>query len=102
MANSVDDILKNPFSSRNYETKLKIVSDGKPKPALDNLVCKHKGKKSEYTRYFSTSQYEKVEWLSGCQLRCKLFCWPCLLFSRESCVWNKQGFSDLNHLTFLS
>lgn len=101
MANSVDDILKKPFSSRNYESKLKIVSDGKPRPALDNLVCKHKDKKSEYTRHFSTSHYEKVEWLTGCQLRCKLFCWPCLLFARESCVWNKQGFSDLNHLTFM-
>lgn len=101
MGNSVDDIMKRPFSTRNYETKFKIVSDGKPKPPLDNLVSKHRDKKTEYTRHFSTSQYEKVEWLTGCQLRCKLFCWPCLLFSRESCVWNKQGFSDLNHLTFM-
>ncbi|KAF2891388.1 hypothetical protein ILUMI_14785 [Ignelater luminosus] len=29
----------------------------------------------------------------------KLFCWPCLLFSVEISVWNKNGFDDLNNLS---
>ena len=97
--NCVDDIFKRPFSNRNFEDKVKVVSGSMPRPTLDNLVSKHKDKKSEYTRHFSISHYEKIEWLTGCELKSKLFCWPCLLFSREICVWNNQGFCDLNHLT---
>ena len=79
MANSVDDVIRNSFSSKSYDEKLNIVKNTKPKPALNNLISKHTDKKSEYVRHFSISQYETVEWLTGCELRCKLFCWPCLL-----------------------
>ncbi|XP_071535018.1 zinc finger MYM-type protein 1-like [Panulirus ornatus] len=99
MGNSVEEILNSPFSSRTYESKLKVVEEGKPCPALPNLLSKHKDKKSEYMRHFSISQYETVEWMTGCEKRSRLFCWPCLLFSKENGVWNKHGFSDLNHLT---
>ena len=71
--NSVDGILRIPFSNRNFETKLKIVSEGKPRFALENLVSKHKDKKAEYTRHFSESHYEKIKWLTGCELKCKLY-----------------------------
>ena len=64
--NSVDGILRIPFSNRNFETKLKIVSDGKSRPTLENLVSKHKDKKTEYTRHLSVSHHEKIEWLTGC------------------------------------
>lgn len=98
MTNSVEDILNTPFSKRSYDIKLKIIKIGKPRPPLPNLSMKHKDNKCEYTRHFSFSTYERTEWLTGCEVKSRLFCWPCLLFSKESSVWNKSGFADLNHL----
>mgnify|MGYP005984234073 FL=1 len=34
----------------------------------------------------------------GCSTKSVLFCWPCILFSNEKSLWNKNGFSDLNNL----
>ena len=99
MANNVKDILERSFSSRSYEEKLQILNTEKPKPALHNLVCSYRASGKDYTRHFATSHYENVDWLTGCETRSKLFCWPCLLFSRERSVWNKQGYADLGHLT---
>lgn len=99
MENSVQNILNFPFEKRPREDQLKIMERGKPRPPLPNLICIHKDKKGEYTRRFSPSQYESVEWMTGCDFRSKLYCWPCLLFCTETGVWNEQGFTDLNHLT---
>ncbi|XP_077298648.1 zinc finger MYM-type protein 1-like [Arctopsyche grandis] len=99
MANSVQDILTIPFSNRSFEIKLKIIKDGKPCPSLPNLSSLHKEKTKVYTRHFCVSNYKKFEWITGCEIRSKLFCWPCLLFSKDINVWNKEGFADLNHLT---
>lgn len=96
---SVKNLLEKPFSMRTLQEKLEVVRKGRPKPPLPNLVSEHKGKKDCYIRHFSISQYESVEWLTGCPDSNKLFCWPCLLFSREKSSWNKHGFSDLNHLS---
>lgn len=98
MENSVNDLLNIPFSSRNYSDKLTILKLGKPKPALD-ITSKHKDKNCEYIRHFSASNYESIEWLTGCEVRQKLFCFICMLFSTENGVWNKNGYNDLNHLT---
>ena len=69
MANksNVADILKQPFSNRNFETTLNMVSDSKPRPSLDNLLCKHKDKKANYTKHISISLYERTEYLKGCE-----------------------------------
>ena len=40
--NNVADVLKLPFSTRNFAAKIKIVNDGKPKPTLDSLVNKQR------------------------------------------------------------
>ena len=50
------------------------------------LIAGIKTFKTEYTWHFSVIQYERIEWLTGCEVRSKFFCWPCLLFSREICV----------------
>lgn len=96
---TIDDILKNGFSCRSFEEKLKIVTNGRPCPPLPNLTTKHKGKKEEYTRHFSVSSFNSIPWLTGCEKLNKLFCWPCILFSKEKSVWTKTGFSDLSHLS---
>jgi hypothetical protein len=98
MRNSVDNVLNDPFSARAFVDCMNIVEEGKPRPPLPNLLCKHKDAKTEYTRHFSVSQYDTVEWLTGCEVQSRLFCWPSLLFSKENGVWNQHKCSDLNHL----
>ena len=63
MANesNVADILKQPFSNRNFETRLNMVGDSIPRSSLDNLLSKHKDKKANNTNHFSISQYERTE-----------------------------------------
>jgi hypothetical protein len=34
-------------------------------------------------RGFCVSCYEKCEWITGSEIRNRLFCWPCLLFSEQ-------------------
>ena len=60
-------------------------------------IYKHRSK--TITRTFSPSKFEEISWLTGCNKRNKLFCWPCLLFNLQPATWNRKGFSDLNHLS---
>ena len=99
MKNRVDSIINKPFSSRSFSEKLEIVASDKPTPKLNSLTTKHKSKTREFVRHFSEFSYENIHWLTGCDIRSKLFCWPCLLFSTENNVWTKVGFSDLNHFS---
>jgi hypothetical protein len=48
---------------------------------------------------FTPFSIRKVDWLAGCEIANKLYFWPCLLFSNKHEVRNKQGFSDINHLS---
>ena len=96
---NVDSIIKKPFSSRNYDEKLEIVKANKPAPKLSLLSSKYKSKNKEFTRHFNPSSYQNINWLSGCSVWSKQFCWPCLLFSTENSVWTKIGFADLNHFS---
>ena len=56
------------------------------------------GTKREITRSFQTDWYSKKDWLCGCTVRNRLFCFPCLLFSTSETVWSATGFSDLKNL----
>ena len=49
-------------------------------------------------RSFRKEWYTGQEWLCGCALRNRLFCYPCLLFSTSDNVWTKTGFCDLKNL----
>jgi len=82
------------FSTYNFEEKRQIISTGRPTPALRNLTKQTK----LYIRHFQIENYKHCEWLTGCDIKSLLFCWPCLLFSSERNLWNKNGFSDLNNL----
>ena len=51
-------------------------------------------------RHFQSAQYKKTGWLSGCDAKERLYCWPCLLFGVDRTdVWTKDGFSNLNVLS---
>lgn len=82
------------LQSFDFEEKKKIICEGRPVPTLGKL---NKQTKS-CVRHFQSDIYTKCEWLAGCEERCALFCWPCVLFCKEKFLWNKQGFSDLNNL----
>ncbi|KAJ4437326.1 hypothetical protein ANN_17464 [Periplaneta americana] len=44
--------------------------------------------------------YEGNNWICACDVTNKLFCFPCLLFAKESdASWVKTGVCDLSHLT---
>ena len=58
----------------------------------------HKTKKEVFNRKFNVSQYKLYPWLTGSVVLNKLYCWPCLLFSKTKGSWNSDGFSDLNNL----
>ena len=52
------------------------------------------------TRKFNSKLYEDILWLCGNISNRKLYCWPCVLFSKENSVWNTitRGYDDLNNL----
>ncbi|KAJ8873057.1 hypothetical protein PR048_026673 [Dryococelus australis] len=55
-------------------------------------------KTKSFTLHFHSRTYEDISWLCSCKKMMKLFCWPCLLFSKEKLAWNASGFCDLNNL----
>ena len=61
-----------------------------------------KCEKREYRRNFNTSTYDNYKWLCGCSVRNALFCFPCLIFSKESNLWTKTGFRDLGHMSSMT
>lgn len=94
----IQDLLETPFSRRSIAEKLKIIKNGRPCPPLRNLKSVHKDKRDTYTRNFQVSQYDLYPWLCGCKNLNKLFCWPCLLFSKGDSAWSSAGFDKLNSL----
>jgi hypothetical protein len=75
------------------------VVKGRPTPPLPNIITNHKTKTTAYKIFFfGISEHEKFDWLAGCAN--KLQCWPCLPFYNKHEVRDKQGFSDLNHMSF--
>ncbi|CAH1101609.1 unnamed protein product [Psylliodes chrysocephalus] len=83
-----------PFSTRTFENKHAIIAAGRPTPSLKIVQ-----QKKNCNRYFSDKFYENYNWFAGCKHINKLFCWACLLFSKEKNVWTNVGYADLNNLT---
>jgi len=100
MDNSISSLLEKPFATRPFEEKLCIVKTGKPKPAMPDLTSPCRLGSKMINRTFSSSRFSEVTCLTGCNVKNKLYCWPCLLLSSEPSVWNRQGYSDLTHLSY--
>lgn len=84
----------------NLRINVLIVKSGRPCPSLKNLTTIVKERNMSYTRHFKTSNYDCHNWLCGSHSLQKLFCWPCLLFSKyKSNVWVSNGFSNLSGLS---
>lgn len=89
----IEQIIEFGFSRMTYNEKLTVISNGRPKPNLKELV--NVGKK--FSRHFSTELY-KHQWLTGCEKFQSTFCWPCLLFGQDRGVWRTKGMSDLQNI----
>ena len=88
-------LLDKRFSSRNFNEKMDIIKKGRSTPTKKNLTTKIK----TCSRHFNADKtYKQYDWITVCEIKNKLFCWPCLLFVNESGAWNKSGFGDLNNL----
>lgn len=96
--NSVDSLIKRPFSALSFEEKVQVKTLGRPTPDI-NMVQAAKGRKATgtYTRRFHSDVYAKYPWMCGCDIRNALFCFPCLLFGSND-SWSKNGIKDLGHL----
>lgn len=97
--NTVDSIIVN-YSHLTVERKVLIRDLGRPMPQLAGLQQKLKIRnRPDSLRKFNTEFYRKTDWLCGCEVRNKLFCFPCLLCARNrNEAWVKEGVSDLAHL----
>ena len=50
-----------------------------------------------YLRQFNSDLYQKHDWLTGCDKRNSLFCFPCLLYGGDA-AWTQIGVRDLHHM----
>ena len=59
-----------------------------------------KSKTREFKRSFKHEIYLKYDWVCGCSVTNRLFCFPCLLFSGKcsESSWTNAGIADLSHL----
>lgn len=88
-------LLNNPFSKRDDGEKYEIIKSGRPQPVL-NLLKIYKG----HGRSFQPVWYQQHTWLCGCEIKNKLFCWPCLLMSTKTrSPWATDGFDDLKNFS---
>ncbi|XP_055623993.1 myoneurin isoform X3 [Toxorhynchites rutilus septentrionalis] len=77
-----------------------IISRGRPTPALPCLAkeCRYKGK--VFTRRFKKDNYSRYDWLTGCEIQNKLFCWPCYIFTTDPTdTWGYKGFDGLSNFS---
>lgn len=90
-------IIFKAFWVTEFDEKKSIIEIGRPTPKLPCLTTKSKN----YVRTFKYEYYSTFKWLSDCKKTNKLYCWPCVIFSREENVWTKYGFNDLNNFHHL-
>ena len=78
----MDDLIANirNFSRLDFQAKQEVIKNGRPTPELPDLMqtCTVKGQK--ITCSFQKDWYTRKDWLCGCALKKRLYCFPCLLF----------------------
>lgn len=96
--NSVQELKNMNFNNLSVEEKLKIRNTGRPQPLI-NLVQTSKCNGKDINRKFNPEVYEKYEWLCGCEITNRLYCFPCLMFASEKDgTWTNNGCGDVGHL----
>ncbi|XP_053567578.1 zinc finger protein 862-like [Bombina bombina] len=93
--NTISNLRK--FSKLDFQSKQEVINNGRPMPELKNLFQTEAQKNS--TRQFHIEWYQRKNWLCGCAMKNRLYCFPCLLFSATDNIWTKAGFCDLKNLS---
>lgn len=95
-ANSVEFLLRNKFPLLSDSEKMLVKAAGPQKPNLE--ICPQ-GRRIR--RHFSSTWYTKYEWLAGCPMRNKLFCFYCLCFPSSSSAdaFSRSGYDDMKNLS---
>jgi hypothetical protein len=90
-------LLTNAFNKLSYDDKVFIKQLDRPTPSLNSLVNTNKNSSN---RKFNSSWFGKCHWLTGSEIKSKLFCWPCLLFndSKLKSPWCTTGVDNLKAL----
>jgi hypothetical protein len=93
----VNYLLTNAFNKLSYDDKVFIKQLDRPTPSLNSLVNTNKNSSN---RKFNSSWFGKCHWLTGSEIKSKLFCWPCLLFndSKLKSPWCTTGVDNLKAL----
>lgn len=95
-ADIINFLLENPFETLTYEDKIFIKKLKRPCPAMSELINVNL---NSANRKFSVTWFQKCVWLSGSEIKNKLYCWPCLLFSNNNrSPWNSTGIDNLKNL----
>jgi hypothetical protein len=74
----VNYLLTNAFNKLSYDDKVFIKQLDRPTPSLNSLVNTNKNSSNGK---FNSSWFGKCHWLTGSEIKSKLFCWPCPLFN---------------------
>ena len=90
--NAVDSVLGCSFTQKTFEEKKATVAAGRPKPKLEQLIKVYK----HANRQFSVAKYEKYDWLTGSELKNRMFCWTCLFSNERTGPWVKEGINSLS------
>ncbi|XP_061890993.1 uncharacterized protein LOC133641128 [Entelurus aequoreus] len=86
------------FSRLNRQSKQEVINAGRPTPELPDLIQTRVVRGQKLMRSFQKDWYTRKEWLCGCPTKKRLYCYPCLLFSKSDCVWTQMGYTDLKNL----
>lgn len=93
--NKVSFLLKNKFTQFCIEDQLKIKALGRELPDLN--ITKSQNDKSSRSRKFNRTLYSKNNWICGCEITNKMYCFPCVLYGGDE-HWSEKGVDDLIHV----
>lgn len=96
---TVSELKQLVLANLSLEIKVEVKLNGRPNPML-NIVQVTKTKNRDFKRVFNPNIYENTPWICGCEETNRLYCFPCLLFAKQTCEpsWVKFGVADLVHL----
>ena len=94
-------LLENHFSKLSYSSKCPVKTLGRQTPeiTLVNKIHPLLRNPKGYLCKFNSKVYDCYDWLTACDKRNKLFCFPCLLFCHSTkSVWTSGGYENLSNL----
>lgn len=97
--NTVDSILKIPFSLLSYNEKFILIEQGRFVPQKQQINLTQKDGK--YIRNLNVNQFDMFKWLTYSLEKYALYCYPCLLFCSDNCrenKWCKLGYIYVKHI----